>query len=119
MNYLKNYGNLKFIVDSANLETDFSELKYPVVSVDSTKKWIEEARYKLEVFNRYLKEIWIRNKSAKQKETLANINEAFNRRKDAFKFVDDYDSIKTAGEEPETEPSKAKTKHKKCIDKQI
>ena len=56
---------------------------------------------------------------------MANINEAFNRRKDAFKFVDDYDSIileaksKTAGEEPETEPSKAKTKHKKCIDKQI
>ena len=57
MNYLKHYGDLKFIVDSANLETDFSELKYPVVSVDSTKKWIEEARYKLEEFNRYLKEI--------------------------------------------------------------
>ena len=52
-----NYGDLKFIVDSANLETDFSELKDPVVSVDSTEKWIEEARYKQEEFNRYLKEI--------------------------------------------------------------
>ena len=123
-----NYGDLKFIVDSANLETDFSELKDPVVSVYSTKKRkirIEEARYKQEEFNRYLKEIWIRNKSVKQKETLANINETFNRRKDALKFVDDSDSIilevkrKTAGEEPETEPSKAKTKPRICIDEQI
>ena len=52
-----NYGDLKFIVDSANLETDFSELKDPVVSVDSTEKRIEKARYKQEEFNRYLKEI--------------------------------------------------------------
>ena len=57
MNYLKHYGDLKFIVDSANLETDFSELKDPVVSVDSTEKRIEKARYKQEEFNRYLKEI--------------------------------------------------------------
>ena len=32
------YGNLKFIVNSTGLETDFSELKDPVAFLDSIKK---------------------------------------------------------------------------------
>ena len=50
---------------------------------------------------------------------MANINKLFNGRNDAIKFVDDYGSMilegkrKATGEEPETEPSKAKTKHEK------
>ena len=50
------YGNLKFIVNSTGLETDFSELKDPVAFLDSIKKReivIEEARYKQEEFDRY------------------------------------------------------------------
>ena len=32
------YGYLKFIVNRSGLETDFSELKYPVAFLDSIKK---------------------------------------------------------------------------------
>ena len=42
------YGNLKFIVNSTGLETNFSELKHPVDFLDSIEKReisIEEARY--------------------------------------------------------------------------
>ena len=51
MNYLKkiDYGNLKFVINSSNLETDFSELKDPVACLGSIKKReisIEEAQYK-------------------------------------------------------------------------
>ena len=43
------YGDLKFIVNSSGLETDFSELKDPVAFLNSVKKCeilIEEARRK-------------------------------------------------------------------------
>ena len=48
---------------------------------------------------------------------MAKINKLFNRRNDAIKFVDDYDSMileakRKAAEEPEPETSKAKIKHK-------
>ena len=50
---------------------------------------------------------------------MANINELFDGRSDAVKFVDDYGSMileakrKAAEEEPKPEPTKAKTKSKK------
>ena len=43
------YGDLKFIVNSSGLETDFSGLKDPVAFLNSVKKseeLIEEARRK-------------------------------------------------------------------------
>ena len=49
---------MKSIFNSNDLETNFSKLKYPVAFLDSVKKReisIEEARYKLEEFNRDLK----------------------------------------------------------------
>ena len=52
------YSDLKFIVNSSGLETDFSELKDPVAFLDSVKKReisIEEAQYKQEEFIKYLK----------------------------------------------------------------
>ena len=55
----------------------------------------------------------------KNKKRLANINELFNGRNDAIKFVDGYGSMileakrKAAEEEPKPEPTKAKTKSKK------
>ena len=45
------YGDLKFNVNSSTLETNFSELKYPVAFLDSIKKRemsIKEARHKQE-----------------------------------------------------------------------
>ena len=53
-----NYGDLKFIVNSSGLETDFSELKDPVAFLDSIKKrelLIEEVRHKQKEFQRYIK----------------------------------------------------------------
>ena len=83
------YGDLKIIVNSSGLDTDFSELKDPVAFLDSIKKReisMEEARHEQEEFNRYLTKIRIGNNSEKQKKTLANFNKLFNRRNDAFKF---------------------------------
>ena len=51
---------MKFIIDSSDTETDFSELKDPVAFFDSIGKReisLEEARHKQEEFNRYLKKI--------------------------------------------------------------
>ena len=54
-----------------------------------------------------------------KRKTLANINELFNRKNDAIKFIDDYSSIileakiKVGEEKPKPEPTKAKTKHEK------
>ena len=52
------YGNLKFIVNSTGLETNFSELKHPVDFLDSIEKReisIEEARYNQKELDRYFK----------------------------------------------------------------
>ena len=52
------YSDVKFIVNNSGLKIDFSKLKDPVAFVDSSKNSeisIEEARYKQEAFNRYLK----------------------------------------------------------------
>ena len=51
------YGDLKFIVNSSGLETNFSKLKDPVAFLDSIRKReisIEEPQYNQEEFNRYL-----------------------------------------------------------------
>ena len=73
MNYKTiNYGDVKFIVNSSDLETDFSELKDPVAFLDSIKKpeiLIEEARHKQKKFNRYLKNITSGNKSEKREKS--------------------------------------------------
>ena len=47
------YGDLKFIVNSSVIETDFSELEDPVAFLDSVRKRkisIEEERHKQEQF---------------------------------------------------------------------
>ena len=72
MSYLKKnyYGNLKFIVDSTGLATNFSELKDTVAFLDSIKKHeilVGKARYKQKEFDRYFKKIRIANKSEEQK----------------------------------------------------
>ena len=67
----KNYfNNLKYIVSSTGLETDFSELKDPEALLHNIKKHkisIDEAQYKQEEFVRYLNKIRGGNKSDEQK----------------------------------------------------
>ena len=87
-----------------------------LIALEKREVLIEVARYKQKEFRRYLEKIRIGNKSERnKKKTLVNINKLFNRRKDAFKFVDEYDSMvpeakrKAAGEEQEgTELTKTK-----------
>ena len=95
-------------------------------SVKKRETSTEEARYRQEESNRYLKKkIRIGNKSKKQKKLFANINNFFKRRNNTIKFVHEYGSMileakrKAAGEELEPEPLKKKTKHKKFINQQI
>ena len=67
------YNDLKYTVSSTSLETDFSDLRDPVAFLDSIKKpliSIEEARYKQEEFDRYLKKIRGGNKSDEQKKLM-------------------------------------------------
>ena len=90
------YDNLKFIVSSSGLETDFSELKDHVSFLDSIKKreiLIEDARYKQKEFDRNFKKLRIGNRSEEQRKTLASINLLFNGRNDTIKFVDNYRSM--------------------------
>ena len=64
------YGDMKIIVNSSGLESDFSDLRDTVAFLDNVKNSeisIEEARYKQEEFSRYLKKIRIRNKFEIQK----------------------------------------------------
>ena len=60
MNHLRkiDYSDFKFVINSSNLETELSELKDPLAFLDSIKKRdtsTEEAQYRQEEFNRYLK----------------------------------------------------------------
>ena len=62
---------MKLIVNTNGLETDFSELKNPVVFLDNIKKReisIEETRYKQEQFNNYLKKIIIEDRFEEKKK---------------------------------------------------
>ena len=52
------YGDLKFIVSSSGVKTNFSEIRDTVAFLDDIRKCeilIQEARYKQEEFSRYLK----------------------------------------------------------------
>ena len=113
------YGDLRFIVHSSGLETDFSELKNPVAFVDSIKKVKYQLKKHNKGFNRYLTKIRTGNKSDKQnKKALANINKLFNARSNAIKLVDDHSLMILEGKpkaaegepEPKPQPSKAKAK---------
>ena len=74
MNYKTiDYDDVKFIINSIDLETDFSELRDPVAFLNSIKKpeiLIEEARHKRKKFNRYLKKVTIGNKSEKREKSI-------------------------------------------------
>ena len=110
---------MKFTDNSSSLKTEFNELKDPVAFIESIKKCkisIKEARHKQEKLKRYLKKEEL---EIDLKKTLTNMNKLFNKRKDAIKFVDNYDSMilnskrKAAEEKPEPKHSKQKIKCKK------
>ena len=90
------YDNLKHVVVNNGKIFDFAGLKDPITFLDEIKKGkmsLEEAKNFQQNYLDYLNIIGKGNKSADQKNTLANINILFNARNSAIKFIKDYGSM--------------------------
>ena len=84
------FNNLKYTVISSGEEFEFDKPEDLVLFLNDIKKGkisLEEAKNLKQDYEEYLKEIRKRNKSAEQKNILANINLLFNARNNAIKFI--------------------------------
>ena len=96
LNHETNYDNLEYVVVNGGKIFDFSTLKDPLTLLEEIKKGkisLEEAKNNQQNYLNYLNIIRKGNKSANQKNTLANINIHFNARNSAIKFIEDYGSM--------------------------
>ena len=90
------YDNLQYIIYSKKQIINLSELKSPLTILDEIKKGemtLQGAKDYQKDYLDYLKNIRKRNKNAKQKEILANLNMLYNAREEAIKFTEDYGSM--------------------------
>ena len=90
------YDNLEYVVVNSGKIYNFSELTDPLTFLDEIKKSkmsLEQAKNNQQNYLSYLNTIRKGNKSASQKNTLANINIHFNERNSAIKFIEDYSSM--------------------------
>ena len=96
MNNKTDYDNLKYVVVKSGKIYNFSELTDPLTFLDEIKKSkmsLEEAENNQQNYLNFLNIIRKGNKSANQKNTLANINIHFNARNNVIKFIEDYSSM--------------------------
>ena len=96
MNNKINYNNLKYVVVNNRTEYNFYELTDPLTFYNEIKKGkmsLEEAKFYQQDYLDYLNIIRKGNKNAEQKKTLANINNLYNARNSAIKFIEDYGSM--------------------------
>ena len=90
------YDNLQYVVVNSGKIYNFSELTDPLTFLNELKKGkmsLEQAKNNQKNYLEYLNTIRKGNKSAKQKNTLANINIHFNARNSVIKFIEDYGSM--------------------------
>ena len=90
------YNNLKHVVVSSGDEYSFSKLDNPIAPLNNIKKGkisLEEAKEQQKNYYDYLNTIRRGNKNANQKRILANINNHFNARNSAIKFIEDCGSM--------------------------
>ena len=90
------YNNLKYAVVNSSKIFDFSTLKDPLILLEEIKKskfQLEEVKNNQQNYLNYLNIIRKGNKTANQKNTLANINIHFNARNSVIKFIEDYGSM--------------------------
>ena len=90
------YNNLKYAVVNSSKIFDFSTLKDPLTLLEEIKKskfQLEEVKNNQQNYLNYLNIIPKGNKTANQKNTLANINIHFNARNSVIKFIEDYGSM--------------------------
>ena len=96
MNNEIDYDDLDYVVLSSEMEYKFSVEKDPVSLLKAIKKGemsLEEAKNKQKDYLKYLNIIRKGNKNPRQKKTLSNIENYFNARNSAIKFIEDYGSM--------------------------
>ena len=96
MNNQIDYDDLDYVILNKNMEYNFSMEKDPTSFLNASKEGemsLEEARDRQKNYLYFLKIIRKGNKDAEQRKTLANIENYFNARDSAIKFIEDYGSM--------------------------
>ena len=90
------YDDLDYVVLGSDMEYKFSVEKDPISLLNANKKGemsLEEARNRQKDYLCYLNIIRKGNKNPIQRKTLSNIENHFNARNSAIKFIEDYGSM--------------------------
>ena len=90
------YDKLKYVVESSGDKYSFNKIKDPIALLNDIKigkRSLEESKEQRKDYYNYLNTIRRGNRSANQRRTLANINNHYNARDSAFKFIEDYSSM--------------------------
>ena len=96
MNNEIDYDDLDYVVLSSDMEYKFSLEKDPISLLNAIKKGemsLEEAKNRQKDYLYYLNIIRKGNKNPIQRKTLSNIENHFNARNRAIKFIEDYGSM--------------------------
>ena len=96
MNNEIDYDDLDYLVLSSDMEYKFSIEKDPISLLNAIKKGemsLEEAKNRQKDYLKYLNIIRKGNKNPRQKRTISNIENHFNARNSAIKFIEDYGSM--------------------------
>ena len=96
MNNEIDYDDLDYVVLRSDLEYNFSIEKDPIGLLNAIKKGemsLEEAKNTQKKYLYYLNIIRKGNKNPIQKKILSNIENNFNARNSAIKFIEDYGSM--------------------------
>ena len=96
MNNKIDCDNLQYVAVNSGKTYDFSTLKDPISLLEEIKKGtitLQETKNTQQDYLDYLNIIQKGNKNAEQKRTLENINNHFNARDSAIKFIEDYGSM--------------------------
>ena len=94
MNNEIDYDDLDYVVLSSDMEYKFSIEKHPISLLNAIKKGdmsLEEAKNRQKDYLKYLNIIRKGNKNSRK--TLSNIENYFNARNSAIKFIEDYGSM--------------------------
>ena len=89
------YNNLKYVTINNNTTHNFSDITDPITFLNEIKNGkvsLEEAKNRQKHYLYYLNIIRKGNKNPIQRKTLSNIENHFNARNSAIKFIEDYGS---------------------------
>ena len=96
MNNEIDYDDLDYVILKKNMEYNFSIEKDPISLLNDIKDGeisLKEAMNRQKNYLNYLNIIRKGNKNSVQKTTLSNIENHFNARESAIKFIEDYGSM--------------------------